>query len=94
MTAPAPLSRSASSSSLAPPASASPTGGSASASASPASPLLFSDDSSLPAFLQAGLPLLYKYASKKHEKLRAQCVEALSRIKAEEKERREKAEKG
>jgi len=42
------------------------------------------------AFLLAGLTQLYKHSSRKHEALRQQCVEVISRIKADEKTRAEK----
>lgn len=55
----------------------------------------FADDSSsLSAFLLSGLPALYKHSSRKHEALRQACVEVISKIKAEEKNRQDKAAKG
>lgn len=60
----------------------------------PAAGVVEEQSSSAGAFLQSGLTLLYKYASKKHEALRHQCVEVLSKIKAEEKSRAEKLARG
>lgn len=70
-------------------------GSSASASASAGTASAFSaasvsDDSSMGAFLLAGLTQLYKHSSRKHEALRQQCVEVISKIKADEKARADK----
>ena len=52
------------------------------------------DDCSLASFLLSGLTALYKHSSRKHEQLRQQCVEVISKIKAEDKQRADKIAKG
>jgi hypothetical protein len=59
-----------------------------------APPVLGVDESSMGSFLLVGLTAMYKNSSRKHEQLRQQCVEVISKIKAEEKTRQEKALKG
>lgn len=70
--------------------------GSAAAIVSPTAPVppAAADASTMSAFLLAGLTQLYKYSGRKYDTLRQPCVEVISKIKTEEKNRQEKIFKG
>ena len=93
--APAPAAAASASAALPPTAPASAANAAASSTPLGSSAQTFADDSSsLSAFLLSGLPALYKHSSRKHEALRQACVEVISKIKAEDKYRQDKAAKG